>query len=152
MSQRISPQFLYQNFPGIPKHLVGLGNIAAESGIEKSLVHLIKLRISQINGCCYCQHMHSQEARDDNEQQVRLDVLPAWREAPCFSARERAALAWAEAVTLISEKAVEESLYQKVVQEFEERGLIQLTAVCLEINSWNRLAVSFQFVHEFKKA
>tara|TARA_R100000353_G_scaffold89041_2_gene65911 strand:- start:2108 stop:2395 length:288 start_codon:yes stop_codon:yes gene_type:complete len=89
--------------------------------------------------------MHSQEARDDGEHQARLDVLPAWREAPCFSTQERAALAWAEALTLVSQQTVSDHDYQNALAAFGEQGLIDLTAIIVQINSWNRVSVGFQF-------
>lgn len=91
MKERIEKSAVYKIQPALYKSLPGLGEAAA-AGLEHSLVHLVKLRASQINGCAYCQHMHANEARKDGEKQSRLDVLPAWREVPVFSARERAAL------------------------------------------------------------
>ena len=148
MLQRLSPESVYRLCPRLPKHLLALGKVESGSTVNQTIIHLIKLRVSQINHCCYCQHMHSQEARNDGERQARLDVLPAWREAPCFSAEERAALAWAEALTLISQKMVGDDDYKNAVTAFGEQGLMELTSVILEINSWNRIAVSFQFTPE----
>ncbi|MGQ7262609.1 carboxymuconolactone decarboxylase family protein [Vreelandella sp. V005] len=145
MSTRISQQSVYRLVPRLAKHLTALGNVASGSPVNRSIIHLVNLRVSQINHCCFCQHMHSQEARDDGEHQVRLDVLPAWREAPCFSTQERAALAWAEALTLISQQAVSDSDYQSALDAFGEQGLIDLTAIIVQINSWNRISVGFQF-------
>lgn len=82
MSTRMSQQSVYRLVPRLAKHLTALGNVASDSTVNRSIIHLVNLRVSQINHCCFCQHMHSQEARDDGEHQVRLDVLPAWREAP----------------------------------------------------------------------
>lgn len=145
MSSRISQKSVY-SLARIPQNLLALDAVSEGSSITKTIQHLVKLRVSQINHCCYCQHMHSDEARKDGEKQVRLDVLPAWREAPCFSSKERAALAWAESLTLISQNEVDDSLYQKVLSEFGEKDLLELTTVVLAINSWNRIAVSMQFV------
>ncbi|MBT2802649.1 carboxymuconolactone decarboxylase family protein [Halomonas sp. ISL-56] len=145
MSTRMSQQTVYRLCPSLAKHLTALGNITSDSTVNRSIIHLVKLRVSQINHCCFCQHMHSQEARDDGEHQVRLDVLPAWREAPCFSTQERAALAWAEALTLVSQQAVSDSDYQNALDAFGEPGLIDLTAIIVQINSWNRVSVGFQF-------
>jgi AhpD family alkylhydroperoxidase len=150
MAERISQQTFYKLGARLTNNLVALGEIDPASGIEKGIVHLVKLRVSQINHCCYCQHMHSQEARDDGERQVRLDVLPAWEEAPCFTERERAALAWAEAITLINEALIDDELYQQVLHAFDEKGVIELTSVILAINSWNRISVSLQFVPDIK--
>lgn len=145
MSTRMSQQSVYRLVPRLAKHLTALGNVASDSTVNRSIIHLVNLRVSQINHCCFCQHMHSQEARDDGEHQVRLDVLPAWREAPCFSTQERAALAWAEALTHVSQQAVSDSNYQNALDAFGEQGLIDLTAIIVQINSWNRISVGFQF-------
>ncbi|NYT73991.1 carboxymuconolactone decarboxylase family protein [Halomonas sp. QX-2] len=145
MSTRISQQSVYRLCPRLAKHLTALGNVAPDSTVNRTIIHLVNLRVSQINHCCFCQHMHSQEARDDGEHQVRLDVLPAWREAPCFSTQERAALAWAEALTLVSQQAVSDNDYQNALAAFGEQGLIDLTAIIIQINSWNRVSVGFQF-------
>ncbi|MDQ7733557.1 carboxymuconolactone decarboxylase family protein [Halomonas sp. SpR1] len=145
MSTRISQQSVYRLAPRLAKHLTALGDVASDSTVNRSIIHLVNLRVSQINHCCFCQHMHSQEAREDGEHQVRLDVLPAWREAPCFSTQERAALAWAEALTLVSQQTVSDSDYQNALDAFGEQGLIDLTAIIVQINSWNRISVGFQF-------
>lgn len=145
MSQRISRQAVYKLTPRLAKHLVPLGEVVANSAVTPAIIHLVQLRVSQINQCCFCQHMHTQEARDDGEHQVRLDVLPAWREAPCFNKQERAALEWAEALTLISQQSVSDSVYQNALAAFGEQDLLELTTVILAINSWNRVAVSMQF-------
>ncbi|KPQ22230.1 MULTISPECIES: carboxymuconolactone decarboxylase family protein [unclassified Halomonas] len=148
MLQRLSPESVYRLCPRLPKHLHALGKVASDSAVHKTIIHLVNLRVSQINHCCYCQHMHSQEARDDGERQARLDVLPAWREAPCFNEEERAALAWAEALTLISQEMVSDDDYQNAITAFGEQGMMELTSVILEMNSWNRISVSFQFTPE----
>lgn len=145
MSTRMSQQSVYRLCPRLAKHLTALGDVAPDSTVNRSIIHLVNLRVSQINHCCFCQHMHSQEARDDGEHQVRLDVLPAWREAPCFSTKDRAALAWAEALTLVSQQAVSDDDYQNALAAFGEQGLIDLTAIIVQINSWNRVSVGFQF-------
>lgn len=152
MPQRITPDELYKLCPRIPKHLLGLSQANPNSSVTHIIRHLVKLRISQINHCCYCQHMHSDDARQDGERQVRLDVLPAWREAPCFTSRERIALAWAEALTLISNHSVPAEIYEEAVAEFGIAELLELTTVVLEINAWNRLAVSLQFTPEINLA
>ncbi|CEP35759.1 MULTISPECIES: carboxymuconolactone decarboxylase family protein [unclassified Halomonas] len=145
MSTRMSQQSVYRLYPRLAKHLTALGDVAPDSTVNRSIIHLVNLRVSQINHCCFCQHMHSQEARDDGEHQVRLDVLPAWREAPCFSTQERAALAWAETLTLVSQQTVSDNDYQNALAAFGEQGLIDLTAIIVQINSWNRVSVGFQF-------
>lgn len=148
MLQRLSHEAVYRLCPRLPKHLLGLGEVEAGSPIQPTTIHLVTLRVSQINHCCYCQLMHNQEARDDGEHQARLDVLPAWREAPCFNAEERAALAWAEALTLISQKTISDDDYHNAITAFGEQGLMELTSVVLAINSWNRVSVGFQFTPE----
>lgn len=146
MSARISQQDAYRLSQRLPKHLVALGTVSLGSAVTPTITHLVKLRVSQINQCCFCQHMHTKEARNDGEHQVRLDVLLAWREAPCFSEQERAALGWAEALTLINQQPVDDATYQNTLAAFGEQDLMELTTVVLAINSWNRVAVSMQFV------
>ncbi|MCD6006146.1 carboxymuconolactone decarboxylase family protein [Vreelandella alkaliphila] len=151
MSTRLSQQSVYRLVPRLAKNLIALGNVAEDSTLNRTIVHLVNLRVSQINHCCFCQHMHSQEARDDGEHQVRLDVLPAWREASCFSTQERAALAWAEALTLISQQpSISDDTYQNALTAFGEQGLIDLTAIIVQINSWNRISVGFQFAPDIR--
>ncbi|MEO8250499.1 MAG: carboxymuconolactone decarboxylase family protein, partial [Burkholderiales bacterium] len=103
---------------------------------------LVKMRVSQINGCGHCLDMHSKEARAAGETEQRLYVLPAWREAPFYSARERAALSWAEAVTLISNNDLPDELYAQVREQFDEKGLVELTLAIIAINGWNRMAIA----------
>jgi AhpD family alkylhydroperoxidase len=145
MNDRIPQASVYQLQPAIVKSLLGLGQAAIASGLEVSLIHLIKLRASQINGCAFCQHMHANEARHDGETQTRLDVLAAWHEVPFFSDRERAALGWTEALTLIAGKGVNEEEFSKVAAEFTQAEIVNLTAAIVAINSWNRIAVGFNF-------
>lgn len=126
--------------PGAYEAMGALQHYTQESGLEHSLLELVKLRASQINECAYCLDMHSKDARAAGETEQRIHVLPAWREAPFYSARERAALAWAEAVTLIHE-GVPEGLYQEARQQFNEKELVDLTMAIITINGWNRLAI-----------
>lgn len=121
-----------------------LENYVRQSGLEHSLLELVKTRASQINGCAYCLDMHSKDARAAGETEQRLYVLSAWREAPFYTERERAALEWTEAVTLIAGNDVPESLYQRVRIHFDEKALVDLTLAITAINSWNRLAISFR--------
>jgi AhpD family alkylhydroperoxidase len=114
------------------------------SGLEKKLLELVKLRASQINGCAYCVDMHSKDARTLGETEQRLYAIGVWREAPFFSERERAALAWTEAVTLISQTSVPDDIYQLARGQFSEKELVDLTMAIIAINGWNRLAVSFR--------
>jgi AhpD family alkylhydroperoxidase len=114
------------------------------SGLEHSLLHLVKIRVSQINGCAYCIDMHTKDARAAGETEGRIYALNAWRETPFFSARERAALQWAEAVTLLHQTHVPDDAYDRVRTEFSEAETVSLTFACIAINGWNRLAVSFR--------
>jgi AhpD family alkylhydroperoxidase len=114
--------------------------------LEKPLLELVKLRASQINGCAYCVDMHSKDARALGETEQRLYAVAVWREAPFFSERERAALAWAEAVTLIPQTGVPDDVYQLACSQFSEKELVDLTMAIIAINGWNRLAVSFRAV------
>lgn len=150
MSERISRTAVYKTQPAIVQHLVGLAKAAEDSGLDKSLIHLIKIRASQLNGCAFCQHMHANEARKDGEQQQRLDVLPSWREVTSvFTAREQAALIWTEALTLVAGKGVSEQDYAAVAAHYSEQEILNLTALIVTINSWNRIAVAFHFQPEF---
>lgn len=141
---RLSRDRVYTLQPAIPRALLELGKDAAAS-LDPSLIHLINVRVSQINGCVFCLRMHNEEARRDGEQQSRLDVLSAWREASEFSARERSALGWAEVLTDISHKPVSDQVYREISDNFTEAELVNLTAVILQINSWNRMAIGFRF-------
>jgi AhpD family alkylhydroperoxidase len=114
------------------------------SGLEHSLYELVKMRASQINGCAYCLDMHSKDARKAGETEQRLYTLSAWRETPFFTERERAALAWTEALTLIAQNHVADELYENMLQHFTEKELVDLSMVIVAINGWNRLAVSFR--------
>ena len=114
------------------------------SGLEPALLELVRLRASQINGCAYCMDMHSKDARANGEDQSRLDVLSAWREAPFYSDRERAALLWTEQVTLIHREHVPDAVYEEVREQFSEVEIVNLTVAVATINAWNRLAISFR--------
>ncbi len=126
------------------KAMYGLGSYLAKSSLDKSLLDLIDYRVSQINGCAFCLDMHSKDLRAGGEAEQRLYVLDAWREAPFYSERERAALTWAEAVTKITEGHVPEKIYEEVRKEFSEEELIELTMAVITINSWNRLSIAFR--------
>ena len=148
MQTRLSQQQLYSLNPGLVKHLTGLSALPEDTNITAKLADLVRLRVSQINGCGFCQHMHSVELRSQGECQQRLDVLAAWREVPVFSEQETAALAWAEALTNIIDKHVEDDVYNQVSAIFNEKDIVVLTTVVLEINSWNRIVKSFHFIPE----
>lgn len=113
-------------------------------GLERSLLELVKTRASQINGCAYCLDMHTKDARAAGESEQRLYTLSAWRETPFFSERERAALAWTEAITKISEHPIEDALYTELQQYFSEKEIVDLTLAIITINGWNRLAIPFR--------
>lgn len=119
---------------------------ARQSGLEHSLLELVKVRASQINGCAYCVDMHTKDARSMGETEQRLYAVVVWREAPFFTERERAALAWTEAVTLIAQSGVPDEVYAVARQHFTEKELVDLTMAIVAINGWNRLAVSFRTV------
>ena len=136
----------YQAAPETMKALMALENQIASSGLEQSLMELVKTRASQINGCAFCVNMHTQDARKRGETEQRLYLLNAWREAPFYTERERAALAWTEAVTLISQTHAPDEVYTEVRAHFSEAETVNLTALIGAINSWNRLAIAFRAV------
>lgn len=130
--------------PGAFQAMLGMEKYIRSCGLEKSLLNLVKLRASQINGCVYCLDMHSQEARSGGETEQRLLSLDNWREATCYTARERAALAWTEALTLVSEKHVSDELFNETRKQFSEQELVNLSLAIISINGWNRLNISFR--------
>ena len=117
---------------------------ASAAGVDKPLFELVKIRASQINGCAYCLDMHTKDARAAGETEQRIYALSAWRETPFFTARERAALEWTEAVTLVNETHVPDDVHARVAEYFDEAELVALTFAVVVINSWNRLSVSFR--------
>jgi AhpD family alkylhydroperoxidase len=143
MKPRLNP---YQAAPDAIKALSALEAQVQASGLEKSLIELVRTRASQINGCAFCINMHTQDARKNGETEQRLYLLDAWRESPVYTDRERAALAWTEAVTLISETHAPEDVYAEVRAQFSEAETVNLTLLIATINSWNRIAISFRFV------
>ncbi len=150
MSERISRTQVYKMQPALLQHLVALAKAAEASGLPHSLIHLIKIRASQLNGCAFCQHMHANEARKDGEKQQRLDVLPAWREVGAvFTPAEQAALRWTEALTLVAQQGVSDADYAAVAAEFSEAQILDLSVLIVTINSWNRIAVAFHFQPDF---
>src|SRR5215212_11754836 len=133
MKQRIN---LAEAGRGAVKAMLGLHAHLAKSGPEKSLLELVYFRVSQINGCAFCLDMHSKDLRAAGETEQRLYVLEAWRESPFYSDRERAALAWAEAVTTLSDKNVPDDVYQQARAQFSEAELVNLTLAVITINGW----------------
>jgi AhpD family alkylhydroperoxidase len=124
--------------------IYGLERYVRESGLEPSLLELIKLRASQINGCAFCIDMHWKDARARGESEQRLYGLMAWRESPYYTERERAALAWTESVTLVADTHIPDDVYEEVRQHFSEVELVNLTLALVTINGWNRLAIGFR--------
>ena len=131
---------------GLGQAMLGLQQQVEASGLEHSLLELVKIRASQINGCAYCLDMHTKDARALGETEQRIYALSGWRETPFFSERERAALEWTEAVTLVSSSHVADSVYHAVAPHFSEPELVALTFAVVTINAWNRLAISFRAV------
>lgn len=139
----MTPRIDYRKVaPEAFKAMLGLEDCVHRSGLEQSLIELVKMRVSQINGCGYCLDMHSKDARAAGETEQRLYVLSAWREAPFYSERERAALNWAEAVTLVSSNDLPDELYTQVREQFGEKELVDLTLAIIAINGWNRMAIA----------
>ena len=128
--------------PGAYKAMLSLEQYLRRSGLEESLLHLIKLRASQINGCAYCLDMHWKDLRAIDENEQRLYSLDAWRECPYYTKRERAALAWTEAVTRVADGHVPDSIFEEVRPHFSEKELCDLTLAVAAIKAWNRLAIS----------
>ena len=122
----------------------GLEAYCRRSGLEHSLLELVKTRVSQINGCAYCIDMHTKDARAGGETEQRLYALAAWRETSFFSERERAALGWAEALTEIAGKGIADGLRTETLRHFSEKELVDLTLAIVAINGWNRLAIPFR--------
>ncbi|ARG97069.1 carboxymuconolactone decarboxylase family protein [Legionella micdadei] len=134
----------YKVSPEAVNAMMGLEKFVNNCGLDKLLLGLVKLRVSQINGCTFCVDLHSAEALKEGESQRRLNAVAVWYEAPFFTERERAALAWAEAVTLLSETRVPDEVYQEIRNHFSEKEAVDLTMAIVTINGWNRLAVSFR--------
>ena len=130
--------------PEAYRAMSGLQQFVASSGIEHALLHLVYLRASYINGCAYCVDMHTKDARAAGETEQRLYAVPVWRETPFFTPRERAALAYAEAVTRIGDAGVPDDVYAEAREHFDDAALVALTMAIITINGWNRLSVSFR--------
>ena len=132
--------------PEALKAMLALEKYISACGMDHKLIHLIKIRAAQINGCAYCIDMHSIDARALGETEQRLYALDAWRETPFFSDRERAALEWAEAITLVSETHVPDAVFEEVKKYFNEKEIMDLTIVATTINMWNRIAIATRAV------
>ncbi|HWK12174.1 MAG TPA: carboxymuconolactone decarboxylase family protein [Vicinamibacterales bacterium] len=142
----MTPRIDYHAPSGAYQAMVGLERYVRNCGLEHPLLELVKTRASQINGCAYCIDMHTKDARAAGETEQRLYALSAWRETPFYTDRERAALEWTEALTLISENDIPDSLYEAVRQHFTETELVNLSMAIITINGWNRLAIPFRSV------
>src|SRR5579883_1713457 len=143
MEQRYN---FYKASPGAYKAMSGLEQYLHSCGLEEGLLHLVKLRVSQINGCAYCLDMHWKDLRAIGETEQRLYSLDAWRECPYYTDRERAALAWAEAVTRVADGHVSEAVYDEARRHFGEKELADLTLAAATINAWNRLSIAARLV------
>lgn len=134
----------YTASPEALKAILALEAATFDLSIEKPLLELVKLRVSQVNNCAFCADMHALEARRNGESERRLYAVAVWRDSPFFTPRERAALAWTESVTLLSQSNVPDDVYAQLREEFDEREAVDLTVAIAAINCWNRLAVSFR--------
>ena len=141
MKQRMN--FYEKGFKAM-KPLFSLGAYLSRSPVEQSLRDLVHFRVSQINGCAYCLDMHSKDLREHGETEQRLHMLAAWREAPLYTARERAAVAWAEAVTTLEKNNVPDDVYEEALRQFSEEELVDLTVAVIAINSYNRINIAFR--------
>ena len=130
--------------PGSVQAMMALQTYVNTAGLERAMLELVKLRASQINHCAYCIDMHTKDARAAGETEQRLYLLNAWREAPFYSDRERAALEWTEALTLLTGGFVPDAVYESVRQHFTEEELVKLSMAIVAINGWNRLSVAFR--------
>jgi AhpD family alkylhydroperoxidase len=128
------------------KSLYALEKYILTSGLDHHLIHLLKMRASQINGCAYCIDMHSKDARALGETEQRLYALDAWRETPFYTDKERAALAWTEAITMVSESHVPDEVFAEVKKHFSEKEIVDVTLVAGMINLWNRIAIPMRAV------
>jgi AhpD family alkylhydroperoxidase len=149
----VKPRIDYRQFgQEALQAMLALEKYLSGCGFDHKFMHLLKLRASQINGCAYCIDMHSIDARAAGETEQRLYALDAWRETPFFDDRERAALAWIEAVTLVSQGHVPDAVYDEARRHFSEKELVDLTFLASTINAWNRLAISLRAVPGHYKA
>lgn len=139
MEQRFN---YFKAAPDAYKAMSGLEAYLHGCGLEQGLLHLVKLRASQINGCAFCLDMHWKDLRAIGEEEQRLYSLDAWRECPWYSDRERAALAWTEALTLITHGHVPDAVYEEVRKQFNEKELTDLSIAITTINAWNRLSIA----------
>jgi AhpD family alkylhydroperoxidase len=142
-------------YEAAPAAIQALRNVEAylhQSGLDKNLIELVKMRASQINGCAYCLDMHSKDLRRLGESEQRIYLLNAWRESPLYTPKERAALAWTDALTLVSQTHAPDAVYNEVREHFDDKELVDLTTLIGMINLWNRLAISLRYEHPVDKA
>jgi AhpD family alkylhydroperoxidase len=147
---RLELKEFHQLAPETTSALRSIGQAVNQSSLEPLLVELVKMRASQINGCAFCLNMHFEDALKLGETPQRLNLLSAWHEAPVFSERERAALAWTESLTLIADDHVPDEVYEEVSQHFSKQELALLTAAVITINAWNRIAIAYRATPELK--
>jgi AhpD family alkylhydroperoxidase len=147
MKPRLNP---FTVAPELMQAMIDFENRVRDSGLEHSLIHLVKTRASQINGCAYCIHMHTRDARTSGETEERLYLLDAWRESPLYSDRERAALGWTEALTLVSQTHAPDGDYEALKAQFTDEEQVKLTLLIAAINAWNRISIGFRSVHPVK--
>jgi AhpD family alkylhydroperoxidase len=133
--------------PEVVRAMMAMQHSVDNLSLERGLVELVKIRASQLNGCAYCIHMHTTDARKHGESEMRLYLLSAWRESPLYSKRERAALEWTETLTLIAQTQVPDDAYALLNEHFSAQEQVELTLAITTINAWNRFAVGFRAVH-----
>jgi AhpD family alkylhydroperoxidase len=145
VQSRIVPQSrLYELVPSLGEGLIGIGKAVERSGLDRKLIELAKIRASQINGCAFCLKMHTADARRLGESEERIYLLDAWREAPCYTEKERAALAWTEAVTRL-QGGVPDEVFEEARAQLGDEQLANLTAAVAVINAWNRISIAYRF-------
>ena len=142
---------LFKAAPDAIKAMMGLETYVRASGLQPSLIELVKMRASQLNGCAFCLDMHARDARKQGESEQRLYLLSAWRESPLFSDGERAALAWTEALTRLPDTGVPDAIYDELARHFSEAEIVRLSMLIVAINGWNRLNVGVRTVHPIEE-
>jgi AhpD family alkylhydroperoxidase len=148
MDQRLEQRLNYRTAaPEAFKPMYDMEAYLKGCGLDHTLIKLVKVRASQLNACAFCLHMHTSEARTAGESEMRLYLLDAWHESQLYTARERAALKWTEALTLVSQTHAPDEAYEAVKAEFTPKEIVDLTMAICQINSWNRLMVGFRAVH-----
>ncbi len=149
MTPRLNP---FEAAPATMKSWLDFSTGLLAGGLETSLMELVKIRASQINGCAFCLDMHTRDARTGGESEARIYLLDAWRESPLYSPRERAALAWTDALTRLSEASPSDAVYDDLKAHFTEEEIVKLNLVIVTINGWNRINVGFHTVHPVRAA